>query len=252
MGFEKDRFKAASIHFVLSLLVAASAALLMFGLWYPGPYLEISGGRELFCILVAVDLVLGPLITLVIFNRAKPRSMLLVDFTVIGILQIAALAYGLWTMSMARPVHLVFEYDRFRVVHALEVPEAELRDASSDFKKLPLTGPTVVALRPLRNGDEQFQLTLEALNGLSLSARPRLWVPYEEARTDVLKIARPMTDLRERFASSAQMIDLAVAGTGHPIEDLAYIPMIGHKSFWTVLLDRQSAQVLAYLPVDSF
>lgn len=38
------------------------------------------------------------------------------DFTVIGLLQVAALAYGLWTVFVARPVHLVFEYHRMAVV----------------------------------------------------------------------------------------------------------------------------------------
>ena len=81
----------------------------MFGWWYPYPYRELSGGRELFALVVAVDVVLGPLITLVIFNPAKTRRHLVMDFTVIGLLQVAALAYGLWTVFVARPVHLVFE-----------------------------------------------------------------------------------------------------------------------------------------------
>ena len=93
----------------------------MFGWWYPYPYRELSGGRELFALVVAVDVVLGPLITLVIFNPAKTRCHLVMDFTVIGLLQVAALAYGLWTVFVARPVHLVFEYHRMAVVHAIDV-----------------------------------------------------------------------------------------------------------------------------------
>ncbi len=33
---------------------------------------------------------------------------------------------------------------------------------------------------------------------------------------------------------------------------LVYLPMAGRKDFWTVLLDPVTADVLAYLPVDSF
>jgi len=62
-----------------------------------------------------VDVILGPLITLTVFNRSKPRSELVRDLTVVGLIQLAALGYGLWTVFVARPVHLVFEYDRFRV-----------------------------------------------------------------------------------------------------------------------------------------
>jgi hypothetical protein len=68
----KDRLRASAIHFCISVAIALLAALLVFFVWYPNPYREISGGRELFLILVSVDVVLGPLITLAIFDRAKP------------------------------------------------------------------------------------------------------------------------------------------------------------------------------------
>ena len=105
----KPRLRASAIHLAISLSVATLAALVVVGWWYPYPYRELSGGRELFALVVVVDVVLGPLITLVIFNVAKTRRHLMMDFTVIGLLQVAALAYGLWTVFVARPVHLVFE-----------------------------------------------------------------------------------------------------------------------------------------------
>ena len=62
--------KAALVHLSGSLLVAVMAASLVFGLWYPYPYRELSGGRDLFFLVVAVDVVCGPLLTLVLFNPA--------------------------------------------------------------------------------------------------------------------------------------------------------------------------------------
>lgn len=104
----KGRLRASGIHLGLSLGIAALAAVVVFGLWYPYPYREISGGRSLFMLVVSVDVVMGPLITLVIFNRAKPRRELMVDFSVVALLQLAALSYGMWTVFVARPVHVVF------------------------------------------------------------------------------------------------------------------------------------------------
>ena len=118
----KSRLRAAGIHLGISLAVAVLAAILVFGLWYPYPYREISGGRELFLIVVAVDVVLGPLITLSIFNLAKPLKELRRDLVVVALIQLAGLGYGLWTVSLARPAHLVFELDRFRVVHVVDIP----------------------------------------------------------------------------------------------------------------------------------
>ena len=102
MGKWKERLRASGIHLGISLCIAALAAALVFWLWYPYPYREISGGRELFFLVVAVDVVMGPLITLTIFNRAKPRSELLMDFAVVALLQFAALGYGLWAVFAAR------------------------------------------------------------------------------------------------------------------------------------------------------
>ena len=76
-GFDwRSRLRAAGIHLVLSCLVAAFGALLVFAVWYPFPYRELSGGRDLFVLLVSVDVVIGPLITFAVFNRAKPAQQL--------------------------------------------------------------------------------------------------------------------------------------------------------------------------------
>ena len=252
MGKWKERLRASGIHLGISLSIAALAAALVFGLWYPYPYREISGGRELFFLVVAVDVVMGPLITLTIFNRAKPRRELLMDFAVVALLQLGALGYGLWTVYAARPVHLVFEYSRMTVVHALDVDADLLAKAPPSLQKLPVTGPTVIALRPFKNPAEEFDATMAALNGVSLASRGDLWQAYEAAKADVLKEAKPAVDLRARFPSQASQIDQAIAASGRPFSDLRYLPLLGRKMAWTMLLDAHTAEPLGFLPLDSF
>ena len=252
MNKVKDRLGASGIHLGISLCVAVFAAALVFGLWYPYPYGEISGGRELFFLVVAVDVIMGPLITLAIFNRAKPRRELLIDFTVVGLLQLAALGYGLWTVFAARPVHLVFEYSRMTVVHAIDVDADLLAKAPTSLQKLPVTGPTVIALRPFKNPAEQFDATMAAFEGFPLAARSDLWQAYEPVRADVLKEAKPVAELRVRFSNQAAEIDRAIAATGKPVTDLRYLPLLSRKTAWTVLLDTTTAEPLGYLPLDSF
>lgn len=252
MNKVKDRLGASGIHLGISLCVAVFAAALVFGLWYPYPYSEISGGRELFFLVVAVDVIMGPLITLAIFNRAKPRRELLIDFTVVGLLQLAALGYGLWTVFAARPVHLVFEYSRMTVVHAIDVDADLLAKAPTSLQKLPVTGPTVIALRPFKNPAEQFDATMAAFEGFPLAARSDLWQAYEPVRADVLKEAKPVAELRARFSNQAAQIDRAIAATGKPVTDVRYLPLLSRKTAWTVLLDTTTAEPLGYLPLDSF
>jgi hypothetical protein len=251
-SFWKDRFKASGIHLGLSLTMALLAALLVFGLWYPYPYREISGGRELFLIVVTVDVVLGPLITLAVFNRCKPWAELRRDLAIVVLIQLAALGYGLWTVFVARPVHMVFEYDRFRVVHAIEVPPELLAQTPLDVNALPLTGPTLLGLRPFHNDKEKMDATIAALRGVSLSARPDLWQSYGKSVPEILLAAKPVSELKFRLASQAGAIDHVLADAGRKSQATVYLPLAGRKSFWTVFLDPVTAQVVATMPLDSF
>lgn len=250
--FWSGRLRASGIHLALSVLVAALAAVLVFGLWYPYPYREISGGRDLFLLLVSVDMVAGPLITLVVFNRLKPRKELRRDLAFVALIQLLALSYGLWTVFVARPVHLVFEYSLFRVVHAVDVPQELLDKAPADFRTLPIFGPTLLSLRPFKDSDENLQATMMALSGLQLSARPDLWQAYAAATPQVLANAKPVTYLKTRFPAQTAAIDAVVAHTGLRADALVFVPMSGRKSFWTVFLDPVNADVLAFMPLDSF
>ena len=251
----KGRLVAAGIHLMLSAAVAAAAAALVFLIWYPYPYREISGGRELFFLVTAVDMVLGPLLTLTVFNRNKPRRELRRDLAIIGLLQVAALVYGLWTVSVARPVHLVFEMDRLRVVHAIDVPKAELVQAPPELQRLPWTGPSLLSMRPFRNDKEKIDMTLVALGGAPLGTRPALWQDYASAAPQIRAAAKPLSQLQARFPAQAALIDDAlksVPGAGTSAISLGYLPMASRDRYWTAVLDLNTTEVIAFVPIDSF
>ena len=251
--FWADRIKASSIHLGLSLTLAALAALLVFGLWYPYPYREISGGRELFLLLVSVDVILGPLVTLAIFDHRKAWPILRRDLAVVGLLQLSALGYGLWTVAVARPVHLVFEYHRFNVAHAIEVPQGDVDKTAPDVVAMPWTGPTVVSLRPFKSRAEDSEMTLAAaMGGVDLAARPQLWQPYLAASGQIKKEAKPVALLKTRFADKKTFIDEALAPFGPAGQQFLSLPMVDRQTFWTVLLDPATLEIKAFLPLDSF
>jgi hypothetical protein len=249
----RPRLQAATIHLALSALVAMLAGVLVFMFWFPYPYREISGGRELFQLVVSVDVVLGPLITFAVYNLAKPRAELRRDLALVALLQLAGLGYGLWTVHLARPVHMVFELDRFRVVHQVEIPLELAAKAPSDIEIAPLLGPTLISLRPFRDPQENMEMTMAALGGVSLSARPELWQSYEAGRPQVLKAAKPVGELISRFPQRQADIEATLRKAGGDATHASYLPLVARKAeAWTVLLDAGNAQVLGYLPLDSF
>ena len=252
VSFWKDRIQASALHLSLSIGVAVLSALLVFGLWYPYPYREISGGRELFLLVVAVDVILGPLITLAIFDRRKPWKELRRDLAVVVLLQMSALGYGLWTVAVARPVHMVFEIDRFRVVHAIDVPVEMLPLTPQGVNALPLTGPTLLGLRPFKDMKEEGDATLAALQGVSLGFRPDLWQSYDASRTEVIRVAKPVEQLKNRFPDQAYRIDALLADHGESAKQARFLSLAGRKDFWTVLVDGRNGDIWGYLPLDSF
>jgi hypothetical protein len=246
------RLHAAGIHFLISAFVIGIAAAVVFLFWYPEPYAAISGGTHLFLILATVDLIIGPLATAVVSSPRKRRNEWYFDLGVIALLQTGALAYGVWTMAQARPVHLAFEIDRFRVVHAIDVPTELLTQAPAGLRTLSWTGPDLVAVRPFRNVQEETEATLLALQGVHLGARPDLWTSYDSTRAAVLFASKPAHLLLARRPDVAGIIEKLAAEAQLTKEDVRYLPLAGRQDFWTALLDPRDARLIGFLPVDGF
>lgn len=248
----KLRVRAGSVHLGISLLVVLASAALVFGVWYPYPYREMSGGRSLFILVVVVDVVMGPFITLIIFNTAKSKRELHTDLGIVCALQLAALCYGLWTMHSARPIHLVFEYHRLAVVHASDIEPAMLEQALPELRALPHGGPTLLSLRPFHSSEELYHSTMAAVAGVSQAAQPALWQPWETARDDIVRESRPLQALRARYPSYAADVDLAIDRAGLAVARLRTLPVLDRDKAWTALIDIETAMPVAFLPLDSF
>ncbi|HMN55842.1 MAG TPA: pilus assembly protein, partial [Ottowia sp.] len=112
--------------------------------------------------------------------------------------------------------------------------------------------PTWLSLRPLVGG-EVADYTMQALDGVPISARPELWQPYDSGRQAILAAARPATELEGRFPREAALIGQGVAQSGRAVDGLKYLPIQGRKGVvWTVLLDARTAQPVGFVPLDSF
>lgn len=246
-----SRFKAAGVHLALSALVAALAGALVFGLWYPMPFREISGGRDLFKLVVAVDVVLGPLITFAVFNRRKPVSELRRDLTVVVLLQLAALGYGLYTVAQARPVVLAFEVDRLRVLTPADLAQEDLTKAPEGLRELPWWGRTIVAAKmPLP--EQKLEALEQALAGRDIGQRPEMWMPPEATGPALRNGAKPISALQAKFPERSVELREAITATGLTADQLGYLPLMARQGDWVALIDTRTAQIVGYAPFDGF
>ena len=242
------RIKPFLIHLCISAAVALTVAAIIFGVWYPYPYRAISGGTQLFLMIVSIDVIVGPLITLIISKPGKTWRALAFDYCTIALLQLSALTYGIWTMAAARPLHMVFEKDLFRVVHVPEIPAAQWKRVPPGITAQPLTGPDMLTARMPVDTDEKMASIDLAFAGLLEAFQPALWTPYDGKAA--FAAARDMKDLRAKLPQDGATIDAAVRAAGVPEADLRWSIVVGRQFItWTVLLDRQGRTV-AYLPFD--
>ncbi|OUS08833.1 hypothetical protein A9Q81_00545 [Gammaproteobacteria bacterium 42_54_T18] len=67
-------------------------------------------------IIAAVDIVLGPLLTLVVYDITKTKWHLVRDIGVITALQLSCLVAGTLIVNQAKPIAVVHVYDTFHVI----------------------------------------------------------------------------------------------------------------------------------------
>ena len=250
----KPAVRAAAWHLLGSLMVASLVAVLVFGVFYPYPYRELAGGMALFGLVCAVDVVCGPLLTLVLFSPKKPRQELMRDLGMVAVIQLAALGYGLWTVALARPVHVVFEVDRFRLVTASEIDPMELLQAPEGLRQLPWMGtPTWLSTRAPRDNSEFLKSIDLSMAGKEPSLRPDWWQDYALALPQVLQRARPLSMLAEARSAQKDLIDAAVRKSGASESELVWLPLTSARATdWVVLLDKKTGQPRSYAHIDGF
>jgi hypothetical protein len=241
-----SRWKACGIHLLLSAAVAAVVLALMLTVWYPWPLFEIAGGSRLIFILTGVDVTLGPLITLIIFKSGKKG--LKFDLTVIALAQLAALAYGIHTMFLARPVYIAFAVDQFELVTARDIDPRDLAQATRpEFKRIPLTRPRYIAVVPPTDPGERSRLIEAVMKGKDLYMFPRYYAPYEQEAQTALKRAKSLGILLKRAPGVVQSY---LNSSGHTEEAVKFLPLRSPHADAAVLLDAASGAPLKILRVD--
>lgn len=247
------RCQAAGVHFLCSLAVLSAAAFFLFFEWFPYPYWSLAGGKRLVEIIFMVDLVLGPLLTLLLFDIRKTKPALALDMTIIIILQIGAMSYGLHSAFVARPVYLVYEVDRFVVVTAADVDPNDLVKAEPDFQQLPRRGVKKIGVRDPHSAKERAASFELALAGKDVSLRPDYWKHFDEtSRQQLRQRMRSLAELDARGEREKKMVSDFLKERKERIESLSYVPVVFRDQVWSAILFESNLEIVGYLPIDGF
>lgn len=158
----RRRLRAAAIHLAITSALVGAFVALALGILYPPPLLALQGGIKIVTLLVVAEVVLGPLLTLVVFKPDK--KYLAFDLAIIAIIQLAAFVYGAYAIVSQRPAYMAFSVNRFFVVSAADV-EGIPPPSVSTGPQYGSLGPKVVFVKPSPEDSGGWSATFGVLLG---------------------------------------------------------------------------------------
>ena len=120
-----SKARAFAIHIGLSAAVFAVVISVVVTRWFPPPFFRIDGGLAMIALAAAVDLVIGPTITLLVYRPGRRDNA--INFAIIAFLQAAALTWGVHVLYSQRPLYAAYVGGPIRTF--FPVTEAQIRHA---------------------------------------------------------------------------------------------------------------------------
>jgi hypothetical protein len=194
------KLKATSIHLGISLLIFIGILYLILYDWYPEPFFTAQGGWQGIRLMALVDLVLGPTLTFIVYNHLKSRLEIVLDLSVIAIVQALALAWGGNMVYSQRPVALVFWTEAFYTVTSEDFLVQGIEDP--DLSKFSTHTPPLIYSRSLVSEDELREFKQLTNQSIPVYAHISL---YESIDEHLESIFYNQVDIREVMENNAEM-----------------------------------------------
>ena len=237
-----NRFKAAGIHLMLSFLIIITVLVAMYFLWYPGEYFSLMGGKVLIKLIGFIDVFLGPLLTFAIFKAGK--KSLKFDLFCIGILQIAALSYGIYVMFSARPIFTVFNKNAFQIAAVVDIaPEELLKAKQPQWRQASVSGPQLVAIGEPNKKDKKETIFAHQVTS-SAYRYPKLYDDYYKYRADVIKAGEPLATLAADSNENKVVIDNFLDQVNRPVTDFLVLPISSELAEMSAIVDAKTGDFI--------
>lgn len=227
----KKRTKYSFVHFLLSLFLAAAIATLIQVQWYSPPLLKATGVLPAFLVIIAVQILLWPLLSLFVYKENK--KSLKFDLIIIVIVQIVFWVFSLYALAQGRPAWIAYTLERFELIKANEIVITDLDIVNSDFRSPTWIGPQFVGTTLSKNADVRSKHLLEeVLGGISIAQRPEQYVNINIVKYRMLKEQHSLAELSKY--NEISKVDKLIAS--YP-DAHGYIPLRSQQVDMVVLLD---------------
>ncbi|MFX1823282.1 MULTISPECIES: TfpX/TfpZ family type IV pilin accessory protein [Acinetobacter] len=225
-------------HLSISFFIALLVVSLVFFIWYPSPLANAVGVTHIFLMLLAIDVIIGPLLGLLVYKERK--KSLKFDLSVIIIIQIAALCYGIFSIEQGRPAWLVFHADRFELVRKNDIILDNIDQTQPQFQHVSWSKPQFVAVKSaVSTHQHQNDMFTEVLGGISIAQRPERYVSLSKAKSQIQERALPLKEL-EKYNSREKVENIL---KNYPQVD-SWLPLKANALDMVVLINKEKAEVI--------
>lgn len=241
----KTRVLASGVHLLASAAVMLVFLSIVYLIWYPAPLYKLHGTFDVIKLAVGVDLVLGPLLTLIVFDIRKPRRELVRDLSIIVLVQLSALAWGVHVTLKVRPEFVVMHLDTLYSITRDDLsdnPGSANVDMPSFWQK-----PRYVYTLPL----DEKQATRHVINMITKGAPDIMYQPdkyinlmdhKQEALTRAMDINAYLNDDQHKH-----YMDAFIHRHGGKPADYAFYSLEYGQYKTIVALDRTDLSVVGLL-----
>ena len=230
------RLKAFSLHLLSSVTVLTLILGSLYLGWYRWPGWYLTDVKTVVLVMVCVDVVLGPTLTLIIANQKKSRRELTRDIGIIVAVQLCALTYGSVSLWNGRPLYYAFSENILQLVQAYDI---NANEAKIGRDQNPSLAPHWYSLprwvwAPLPKDAKQQERIVEAAisGGDDVVSMPRYFKPWEDGvpslRNELKKVDNvpyfaksEKAKLKDKMKAAGMAADqsdtIPLTGRGHPL-----------------------------------
>jgi len=240
------KLEAFLVHVLISVAIFIALYLYIKYELYPGKLFDIDGGKQGLIIVALVDLVLGPLLTLIIYKKGKRG--LTRDLWLIGTIQLSCLGAGMYITVGERPLAVILSYDGF---HSVGTSSLELYGKDKDmYSRWPGDTPKWLYVQLPNDPKERMKLQLSQMTSGPLYMQDDLLFALDDKNIDPAIYATKLNAIIRIYPNMAENIKQIDEKLNKSGDGFSYIPLIGKYGQRYVILDNTRREIIGALPTD--
>jgi len=236
------KLTAFAIHILFSALIIGIFMFFVTRIWFPDILFALENVWEGLQILIPVDAILGPILTLILFVPGKKG--LLGDLIIIATIQVLALVYGGYTIYQQRPEVFVFAGDRFEIIVSSKFDRDNF--AREHFNNTEIPYPFIVYALPAQTKEEKSSFVFNNIQYQKMTDRYR---PLTEYKDKIRKKSLLLSGFIPATEQSKQ--ELINFKSRFKEQEVLLFVLEGTTSYGKILvLDSNNLEHIGYLDLD--